>query len=918
MKFKTKLYLGLGSFLVIIIILVTFLINMLDQITVKMNVVVKELSERVSMTSTIQYEIANLDRGLKGLTSDPPADLLQDFTNDMEKSRMNTSMAIESLKKMDTREKSQELIVKFTALYGTYTEMTQQILTLKKAGMKAEYEKLLWYDSKQLRERLLQNIDLLNTLQEQEMKNELYRTRTTYNVATKMIYTYVLIGLIIGIGMTVWLILSITKNLNKVTSVMTSVTHNNVTKLPRIKVTSKDEIGAIAEAFNGMAQDLEERAKQEIELKEEAQEKSWLKTKIAEIATMYSKVDDLQTLAQLFITKITPMVGASYGVFYTQEGEGDQYRLRKLAGYAAHHEPFGIESFRMGEGLVGQCAAVKQSILLNQIPDDHVKIVSGTGMSSPASIIIIPAEYEGEILAVIELATFETFCPLQQMLLHEVMSNIGIAINSVKSRMLVAKLLQESQALTEELQSQSEELQMQQEELRSAHERLEEQYENSEQKKTELEEIRLVLEEKAQHLALSSQYKSEFLANMSHELRTPLNSLLILTHILAENSEGNLTDKQLEYVRTIYSSGDDLLNLINDILDLAKVESGNLEVIPEELQLQDVQVFVENQFSPIARQKGIQFSVRIDPDLPKSMFTDEHRLQQILKNLLSNAFKFTEKGSVSLYIQKTSQKAFGENINADQMGPVLAFSVVDTGIGIPEEKQEMIFETFKQADGTTSRKYGGTGLGLPISREIAQLLGGFIQVNSEVDKGTTFTLYLPSIESFPLTENRSSKKEAAAGLYEQAHNSVESVEMNGLHVESWNPNPYEKTLLDGKKILIVDDDMRNIFALTTALEGYQMEIVFALNGLEGIEMLCSNPDTDLVLMDIMMPEMDGFEAIHAIRQMPQFKKLPIIALTAKAMKQDREQCINAGASDYISKPINIIQLLSLIQVWVYR
>ncbi|CAM4383520.1 ATP-binding protein [Paenibacillus alkaliterrae] len=904
MKFKTKLYLGLGSFLIIIIILVTFLINMFDQITVKMNVVVKELSERVNLTSTIQYEITIYDRELKGLTSGPPEDLIQSFTNNMEKSRMNTNVAIESLKKMDTREQSQELIVKFAGLYDIYTEMTQQIITLKKAGMKAEYEKLLWYDLKQIRERMLQNTDLLKTLQEQEIKNELFRTRTTYNVAIKMIYIYSLIGLVIGIGMIVWLILSITKNLNHVTSVMTKVTQNHGTKLPRIRVTSKDEIGAIAEAFNGMAQALEQHAKQEIELKEEAQENSWLKTKVAEIATMYPKVDDLQTLAQMFITKITPMVGASYGVFYTQESKGDQYSLRRLAAYASDYEQFGFESFRVGEGLVGQCAAAKQTILLNQVPNDHIKIVSGTGMSSPSSIIILPAEYEGEILAVIELASFEKFSPLQQKLLYEVMSNIGSAINSIASRMQVVKLLQESQALSEELQSQSEELQVQQEELRTTHEKLEEQFEHSEQKKKELEEIKLVLEQKAQHLALSSQYKSEFLANMSHELRTPLNSLLILTHILSENEERNLTDKQLEYVRTIYSSGDDLLNLINDILDLAKVESGNLEIISEELRLQDVQVFVENQFLPIARQKGIEFTARVDPDLPKSIFTDKHRLQQILKNLLSNAFKFTEKGSVSLYIQKA--------------GSGLTFSVKDTGIGIPEEKQEMIFESFKQADGTTSRKYGGTGLGLPISREIAQLLGGFIQVKSEVDKGSTFSLFLPSVESFPLADNRSSEIEAAAAIDEQAHHSVQSVEVNGLSVESWNSKQLKKTLLDGKKVLIVDDDMRNIFALTTALEANHMEVIFAQNGREGIDILCNNPDTDLVLMDIMMPEMDGFEAIHTIRQMPNFQKLPIIALTAKAMKQDREECINAGASDYISKPINTIQLLSLIQVWVYR
>lgn len=882
MKFRTKLYLGLGSFFLLIIILSVVLMTMFNQITVNMNVVVKELSERVRMTSSMKYEILNTDRELKDLMSSPPDELLTKFTNEMEQSRLRLNTGIEYFKKMDTGEHSQELVLKFKTLYETYDAMQHQIMTLKKADKKDEYEKLLWYDAKQLRERMLQLLDLLQTVQEQKMKDELYRSRETYNFAVKMVYSYIFIGLFIGIGLSVWLIRSMTKNLNKVTSVMTSAAFSSGTQLPRIEMNSKDEIGAIAEAFNGMAQALEQRTREEEGLKERAQEHSWLNTKIAEVATMFPEFNDLRTLGQLFLAKVAPMVGASYGVFYIKEGNGEQQTLQKHASYAFDRENAGMDHFRFGEGLVGQCAAENRTMLLTQIPDDYIKIRSGVGMSSPENIILLPAEFEGEVLAVIELASFKRFSPLQQKLLHELMSRIGVTISSIENRMQVEKLLQESQALTEELQSQSEDLQLQQEELRTTNEKLEEQYQAAE---------------------LNSQYKSEFLANMSHELRTPLNSLLILAQMLAQNGEGNLSAKQEEYARTIYSSGMDLLHLINDILDLEKMESGHMEVIPEEVELEDIGNYVQNQFSPIARKKRIDFNVQLDPDLPAAIRTDQQRLQQILKNLLSNAFKFTHKGRVSLRIY-----------NADQTEQTVAFSVADSGIGIPREKHELIFEAFKQADGTTSRKYGGTGLGLSISRENARLLGGFIEVSSVLGEGSTFTLYLPVTESISMEEVRSSREEAAVGLGQDKGHSIASYGQTSKLVSS----DFGKSLLIGKKILIVEDDIRNVFAITTALEGEQMEVLFAENGRDGIQMLQDHPDTDLILMDIMMPEMDGYEAMRRIRQIPLFQKLPIIAITAKAMKQDREECINAGASDYISKPIDTSQLLSLMQVWLYK
>jgi two-component system, chemotaxis family, sensor kinase CheA len=381
-----------------------------------------------------------------------------------------------------------------------------------------------------------------------------------------------------------------------------------------------------------------------------------------------------------------------------------------------------------------------------------------------------------------------------------------------------------------------------------------------------------------------------------------------------EKKNENLTAKQMEYIQTIYSSGIDLLHLINEVLDLAKVEAGKIEVLHGEVPFETITTFAERYFSPLARQKGLEFSIFLADDLPKSIYTDEHRLNQILRNLLSNAYKFTEKGKVSLLINMVVPTD-----SAKQTEPLISFTIMDTGIGISKDKQEVVFNAFIQADGTISRKYGGTGLGLSISRELAELLGGFIDLQSEEGAGSSFTLYLPLQ---PLKENEqygSALLETAAAFHgEETHSSI-SV---GHFQLDENINDEEATreypLMNGKKILIVDDDMRNIYALSSALEEFEIDVLFAENGREGIEVLQETPDIDLILMDIMMPEMDGFEAISRIRLKPEFQELPIIALTAKAMKHNREQCIDAGASDYISKPIDVDQLYSLIQVWLHR
>ncbi|MFP7296848.1 response regulator [Neobacillus niacini] len=913
MRFRTKLYTSIGSLLLFITIIVVILMNMLEQSTVKMNVVINELNERIEIASKIKDETSSTTKILSTILNDRGESINSDLLNAWESSNSDLQVTIASLEKKDSQEKSQELISKFKILHESFRNMGNQALMEKKINPDVELSPLFWDNFDLTSQRMIQITELLHGLQEQGLKNELVRSKDTYNWAVENIYIYLVIGLIIGIAFAIWIIKSTSNNLNKVTDVMKQATASDFDSLPRIEITSKGELSEIAVAFNKMANALEKHSRMEKQLKEEAEELSWLNTKIAEIATLYPEVENVETLANMLISKLLPMVGASYGVFYLKEVDKNNQYLTRISSFAASTDVEVKKQFRLGEGLIGQCAEIKRPIHMDQIPEDYVKIGSGLGEASPKTIMILPVLFEDQVLAVIEIASFETLTPLQIKLLEEVNNNLGIKINSILNHMKVEQLLQESQAMTEELQAQSEELQMQQEELRTTNEKLEEQYEATKQRNFEIQEVSAALEEKAQQLLLSSKYKSEFLANMSHELRTPLNSLLILAQILSENGEGNLTPKQQEYIRTIHSSGNDLLNLINDILDLAKVESGKLDVISTEVELNEVRDFLYQQFAHIANQKKVHFSIEMDSELPKTFVTDEQRLQQILKNLLSNAFKFTESGSVLLQIRSVIKNITGKIGKEQQFERMLAFSVVDTGIGIEKDYQKVIFDAFKQADGTTSRKYGGTGLGLSICRELAHLLGGIIEVSSEMGKGSTFTLYLPNHQMNTKRVNISAARTEAAVSLEANY----LLDSNDQVLKEDPMIKHGKSILKNKKILIVDDDIRNVYALTIAFENHDMEILVAENGSEALEVLKDHPNTDLILMDIMMPEMDGFEAIKHIRKISRFETIPIIALTAKAMKHSKEECLEAGATDYISKPINLDQLFSLMQVWLF-
>jgi signal transduction histidine kinase/HAMP domain-containing protein len=902
---------------------------------------------------------------------------------------------------------------------------------------------------------------------------------------------------------------NLTTQVRAIAEVSTAVTQGNLTR--SISVEAQGEVAELKDNINQMIANLRDTTKRN-------EEQDWLKTNLARTSGLMQGQRDLGTVTQLIMSELTPTVSAQQGAFYLAdhaEDGGSKPCLRLIAGYGLPRGSFLSETLEFGEGLVGQAAVERKSIRITSAPSDYVRISSGLGEVKPTNIVVMPILFEEQVLGVIELASLTPHSEIHETFLEQLMETLGVVLNTIMANMRTEQLLQQSQSLTQELQTQSEELQRRQQDLKQSNTELEQQAESlkaseellqSQQEKLqrandelqekaalleernrdietknhEIELARLGLEEKAAQLALSSKYKSEFLANMSHELRTPLNSLLVLSKLLLENERGTLGHRELEFARTIHAAGADLLQLISDILDLSKIEAGKMEILPDLVVLADVQAYVSRTFDPIAADKGLRFEVKADSSLPVTIVTDEQRLEQILRNLLSNAFKFTEVGGVTLSIARASDDR-------------ISFTVSDTGVGIPPEKLQVIFEAFQQADGTTSRKYGGTGLGLSISRELARALGGEIDVASAVDRGTTFTLTLPirfagafnldggsdgggvaeRASVAPVAEISSARAEEARPVHahtparasRRASPSVQTgaaasggprtpavaraersqAERNddrgtrralvvergtavadalgertsGLlltttstpeearlalaqgafdcvivgrgiaksaalslleelaqdprashaafilypqrpltgreqgrlrRIESRIPARVAQTPEElsaetatalhrgadaalaaeggrresdadvplGRKVLLVDDDVRNLFALASLLEDLGLEVIFGESGQEALAALKRNGDVDLVLMDIMMPGMDGNETIAAIRRIPELGALPIIAVTAKAMEGDRERSLAAGASDYITKPVEPDRLLSLIGSWLRR
>ncbi|MFF1558846.1 HAMP domain-containing protein [Streptomyces sp. NPDC058279] len=794
---------------------------------------------------------------------------------------------------------------------------------------------------------------------------------------------------------------NLTRQVRAIAAVATAVTRGDLNL--KIDVDAAGEIQVLQDNINTMIANLRDTTLAN-------KEQDWLKGNLARISALMQGRRELDDVASLIMSELTPVVSAQHGAFFlalptggsteigTDGGAEGSYELRMRGSYAYAGGQMPI-SFRPGEGLIGTVAEEKRTILVENTPPGYLRISSGLGEAPPAHVIVLPVLFEGKVLGVIELASFTPFTQIQKDFLSQIAEMIGTSVNTISVNSKTEMLLKQSQEMTEQLRERSDELENRQKALQAANAELEEKAEllarqnrDIEVKNTEIEEARQVLEERAEQLAVSMRYKSEFLANMSHELRTPLNSLLILAKLLADNADGNLSPKQVEFAETIHGAGSDLLQLINDILDLSKVEAGKMDVSPTRIALVQLVDYVEATFRPLTAEKGLDFSVRVSPELPATLHTDEQRLLQVLRNLLSNAVKFTDGGAVELVIRPAGadvpaairEQLLEAGSLRDADADLIAFSVTDTGIGIAASKMLVIFEAFKQADGTTSRKYGGTGLGLSISREIARLLGGEIHAASEPGRGSTFTLYLPlhpselppqgyapptpggargeyrrpaeearpapsvtPAETGPVpvveagerrtalpaagTDRAAQGQGGPAALFRRRRKSLSDLEPRTAvpgqpdahgSGDGWGgeleelptvPRTYD---FHGEKVLIVDDDVRNVFALTSVLEQHGLAVLYAENGREGIEVLEQHDDVTVVLMDIMMPEMDGYATTSAIRRMPQFAGLPIIALTAKAMQGDREKAIDSGASDYVTKPVEPDYLLSVMEQWM--
>nr|WP_244409930.1 HAMP domain-containing protein [Streptomyces albofaciens] len=854
---------------------------------------------------------------------------------------------------------------------------------------------------------------------------------------------------------------NLTRQVRAIAGVTSAVAEGDLTR--SITVDASGEVAELKDNINSMVRSLRETTRAN-------QEQDWLKSNLARISGLMQGHRDLAVVAELVMDELTPLVSAQYGAFYLAE-ETERGTVLSLVG--AYGRPPGStapDRFELGESLVGQAARSRRTIVADGVPGDYISISSGLGRTAPGSLIVLPIIVEDQVLGIIELASFTSFTPVHRDFLEQLMEMVGVNVNTIVANARTDELLKESQRLAGELQARSGELTRQQEELQRSNEELEEKAEllasqnrDIETKNLEIEQARQELEDRARQLALASKYKSEFLANMSHELRTPLNSLLILAQLLAQNPTRNLTPKQVEYAGIIHSAGSDLLQLINDILDLSKVEAGKMDINPERVALRQLLDYVEATFRPMTTQKSLDFTISAAPGVPVDLLTDDARLRQILRNLLSNAVKFTEEGSVELRIEPAADSELPDTVRRG--GPVVAFRVKDTGIGIAEQQLAVIFGAFQQADGTTSRKYGGTGLGLSISREIAHLLGGAVTAESTPGQGSAFTLYLPvaradfqeqaggpvAVEAPPgergtehvspphspvaapapprrllVIEERprgllshvaesavaelagggqdlgdrpepievisaAGAQEAAGALAAEpfhcvvldldmtggealrfleamdgdaavrtvavlAHNSRrleaeqeralqarartqplevlssldELRERIALHLsaeqpgdvlplvrpeEPQAPRPVDDSL-SGRTVLVVDDDARNLYALSGILELHGIHVRHAENGREGIQALAEHPDIDLILMDVMMPEMDGYTATAEIRRMPEHAGLPIIAVTAKAMPGDREKSLASGASDYVTKPVDTDDLIACVRRWL--
>jgi signal transduction histidine kinase/HAMP domain-containing protein len=698
---------------------------------------------------------------------------------------------------------------------------------------------------------------------------------------------------------------NLTNQVRAIAEVATAVTEGDLTR--QVRVEASGEVAVLKDKLNEMIRNLRETTRQNIE-------QDWLKTNLERFTRMLQGERDLAAVSNMILSELAPLVSAQHGVFYSMSlpsDNGDPV-LRLQAGYGYEERRNLSTSFRLGEGLVGQCAQEKKRILLTEVPADYVRINSGLGASSPLNIIVLPVLFEGSVRAVVELASFSPFSPTHQTFLDQLTESIGLVLNTIEANTLTENLLKQSQSQAEELRSQQEELRESNEDLGRQASLLAEQNIEAEKKNRQVEQSKRLVEEKAGQLAVSSTYKSEFIANMSHELRTPLNSLLILAQQLEENPDHNMTDTQVQYASVIRSSGNDLLNLLNNILDLAKAESGTVNVEMTNVSVEELRSALLREFQHVAESTSVEFTVEVAPDAPTHLVTDPLRLRQILTNLLANAFKFTEEGDVQVRVGLATSGWSRDSHTLADAPSVVAISVRDTGIGIEATQHQRIFEAFAQGDGTTARLYGGTGLGLSISRELVGLLGGELTVISAPGQGSTFTLYLPAGQTAARPANVATVPAAPAAPAPVAEVApAREAPVNPARVDEPGEIDFK-----GAKVLVVDDDFRNIFAMTALLERGRADVSVAESGPDAIAILQRTPDVDVVLMDIMMPVMDGYATIRAIREIDHFAAVPIIAVSGKVMPGERQRCIDAGANDFVPKPVDIAQLYAVLRPWL--
>ncbi|UJR78655.1 HAMP domain-containing protein [Sandaracinus amylolyticus] len=682
---------------------------------------------------------------------------------------------------------------------------------------------------------------------------------------------------------------NLTTQVRSIAEVASSVTKGDLSR--EISVEARGEVLALKDTINQMIRNLRDTTQAN-------REQDWLKSNLARFFGLMQGQRDLEALARVVMSEVTPLVGGQRGAFYVAGGEGRELSLQLVSTYAHTRRKSLGERFALGEGLVGQCALEKKPIIVSGVPDDYAPIGSGLGEAQARNIAVFPILFENQLRGVVEIASFGELTPVHLTFLEQLMLNLGVVINLIGASGRTEELLRQLQRSNAELETRRHDL--------------EEKAGQLEAKNREIARASGSLEEKAKELAQVSQYKSQFLANMSHEIRTPLNSMMILAQLLATDEANALTSKQKEYAEVIWSSGRDLLALINQILDLSKIEAGRIETHPEPVPLEALVASLERTFSPVAKQKRLSLRFSRSPGVPEVVTTDRQLLEQILKNLLSNALKFTERGGVEVRIGLASSADQHRRPSLAAAPAVLAIAVRDSGIGVAPDKRELVFDAFQQADASAARKYGGTGLGLTISREYARVLGGELGLDSAVGVGSTFTVYVP-LTAADLSEVTTHAPAEGDALLTRA---APPFELDNAAPEGGEEPGADAERLAGLEILVVDDDARNLYTVTGLLERYGAEVVAVGNAHDAYEAAREHPDLAVVLMDVMMPDIDGLTAARTLRA--EHPDLPIIALTAKASAVDRESCIAAGMVDYVSKPADARHLVAVVSTHARR